>query len=232
MTSEELAAAAEPDGSSRITDGMTVVMAGQIIGKKNLVTKSSRMMAFVDLEDLYGEVEVVVFPNVYERCAAVVSEDNVVAVKGRLNFKEDEMPKLLAESVVPIEEAGEEFLSSVSKESGNTASSDGTYAKKHRSGAVNSSETYRSGKGVSASAAGEPEPVKVRIPQEADEKAVLAQLSGIFSAHRGNTPVLIYLQNGKIVRTGQGGGVYPSIDLFDTVAEIVGRPNIKGRVRT
>ncbi len=232
VTSEELAAAAEPDGSSRITDGMTVVMAGQIIGKKNLVTKSSRMMAFVDLEDLYGEVEVVVFPNVYERCAAVVSEDNVVAVKGRLNFKEDEMPKLLAESVVPIEEAGEEFLSSVSKESGNTASSDGTYAKKHRSGAVNSSETYRSGKGVSASAAGEPEPVKVRIPQEADEKAVLAQLSGIFSAHRGNTPVLIYLQNGKIVRTGQGGGVYPSIDLFDTVAEIVGRPNIKGRVRT
>ena len=232
VTSEELAAAAEPDGSSRITDGMTVVMAGQIIGKKNPVTKSSRMMAFVDLEDLYGEVEVVVFPNVYERCAAVVSEDNVVAVKGRLNFKEDEMPKLLAESVVPIEEAGEEFLSSVSKESGNTASSDGTYAKKHRSGAVNSSETYRSGKGVSASAAGEPEPVKVRIPQEADEKAVLAQLSGIFSAHRGNTPVLIYLQNGKIVRTGQGGGVYPSIDLFDTVAEIVGRPNIKGRVRT
>ena len=232
VTSEELAAAAEPDGSSRITDGMTVVMAGQIIGKKNLVTKSSRMMAFVDLEDLYGEVEVVVFPNVYERCAAVVSEDNVVAVKGRLNFKEDEMPKLLAESVVPIEEAGEEFLSSVSKESGNTASSDGTYAKKHRSGAVNSSEAYRSGKGVSASAAGEPEPVKVRIPQEADEKAVLAQLSGIFSSHRGNTPVLIYLQNGKIVRTGQGGGVYPSIDLFDTVAEIVGRPNIKGRVRT
>lgn len=74
-------------------------------------------------------MEVVVFPNVYERCAAVVSEDNVVAVKGRLNFKEDEMPKLLAESVVPIEEAGEEFLSSVSKESGNTASSDGTYAK-------------------------------------------------------------------------------------------------------
>ena len=51
-----------------------------------------------------------VFPNVYERCAAVVSEDNVVAVKGRLNFKEDEMPKLLAESVVPIEEAGRNFF--------------------------------------------------------------------------------------------------------------------------
>ena len=44
--------------------------------------------------------------------------------------------------------------------------------------------------------------------------------------------MLIYLQNGKIVKTGQGGGIYPSIDFFDTVAEIVGRPNVKGKVRT
>ena len=229
VTSEELAAAAEPDGSSRITDGMTVVMAGQIIGKKNLVTKSSRMMAFVDLEDLYGEVEVVVFPNVYERCAAAISEDNVVAVKGRLNFKEDEMPKILAESVVPIGEAEEEFLSA---SAGKTVSSSGSDAPVRRAEAKESIRSGRSGKEVSVSSDREPEPVKVRIPQEADEKSVLTQLSGIFSAHRGNTPVLIYLQNGKIVRTGQGGGVYPSIDLFDTVAGIVGRPNIKGRVRT
>ena len=51
------------------------------------------MMAFVDLEDLYGEVEVVVFPNVYERCREAIEEDNVVVVKGKLNFKEEEMPK-------------------------------------------------------------------------------------------------------------------------------------------
>lgn len=75
---------------------MTVTMAGMIAGKKNLVTKNNKMMAFVDLEDLYGEVEVVVFPNVYERCREAIEEDNVVVVKGKLNFKEEEMPKLLA----------------------------------------------------------------------------------------------------------------------------------------
>ncbi len=49
--------------------------------RKNLVTKNNKMMAFVDLEDLYGEVEVVVFPNVYERCREAIEEDNVVVVK-------------------------------------------------------------------------------------------------------------------------------------------------------
>ena len=45
------------------------------------MTKNNKMMAFVDLEDLYGEVEVVVFPNVYERCREAIEEDNVVVVK-------------------------------------------------------------------------------------------------------------------------------------------------------
>ena len=75
----------------------------------------------------------------------------------------------------------------------------------------------------------EPDPVKVRIPEAADEEESLAALREIFNRYRGNAPVLISLQNGKIVKTGQGGGVHPTIDFFDTVAEVVGRPNVKGR---
>lgn len=221
VNSEELAAAAEPDHSdSHIRDGMTVTMAGMISGKKNLVTKSNKMMAFVDMEDLYGEVEVVVFPNVYERYAGAITEDNVVVVKGKLNFKEEEMPKLLADSVVSIHEV-EELL-----KEGEAAGS----------GVSRKADNQQSGQraaslGGYGSAGREPDPVKVRIPAEAEEQEVLQLLQEIFRAHHGNTPVLIYLQSGKIVRTGQNGGVYPSIDFFDTVAEIVGRPNVKGKVR-
>lgn len=71
--------------------------------------------------------------------------------------------------------------------------------------------------------------VKVRIPADADEKQVLQDLQLIFRAFAGNTPVLIYLQNGKIVRTSAQGGVHPTIEFFDTVADLVGRPNIKGK---
>lgn len=202
-TSEELASAAEAETpGGRIKDGMTVTMAGMIAGKKNLVTKNNKMMAFVDLEDLYGEVEVVVFPNVYERCRGAIEEDKVVVVKGKLNFKEEEMPKLLADSVVDIDGVEE------------------TLAKDPGSAGRDQRRNYQSS---------EPDPVKVRIPPDADEEETLATLQEIFHDYRGSVPVLIYLQNGKILKTGQGAGVYPTIDFFDTVAEVVGRPNVKGR---
>ena len=60
------------------------------------------MMAFVDMEDLYGNVEVIVFPNVYERFGNLVREDAIVSVSGKINFKEGEIPKLLAERIVDL----------------------------------------------------------------------------------------------------------------------------------
>lgn len=89
---------------SFIKDGMSAVMAGIITAKKTLITKSSKMMAFVDMEDLMGTVEVVVFPNVYERYAELVAEDKIVSITGTINFKEGEVPKLLAEKIVDLRE--------------------------------------------------------------------------------------------------------------------------------
>ena len=91
VTSEDLASAAEPEHNAdhHIQDGMTVIMAGMITGQKKLVTKNNKMMSFVDLEDLYGTVEVVVFPNVYDKFMHTLTEDNVVVIKGKLNFKEE-----------------------------------------------------------------------------------------------------------------------------------------------
>ena len=198
VTTDDLAHVADSENqqNSAIADGMTVTMAGMVTGKKNLVTKNSKMMAFVDIEDLYGSMEVVVFPNVYEKYREQIEEDNVVVIRGKLNFKEDEMPKLLADLIVNIADISEENPEKPGK------------------------STPISSKDV----------IKVRIPAEADEGGMLKELSSVFGSFRGNVPVLIYLQNGKIVKTGPGGGVNGSIDFFDTVAEIVGRMNIKGRV--
>ncbi|MBP0985627.1 MAG: hypothetical protein J6P39_01295, partial [Oscillospiraceae bacterium] len=108
VTTKDLAEvlSAEEEGySGNITDGMKAVMAGIITGKKNLITKNGKMMSFVDMEDMFGAVEVVVFPNVYELCSSLIDEDKIVAVSGHLNFKEGEMPKLLADSVIDIRNA-------------------------------------------------------------------------------------------------------------------------------
>lgn len=108
ITSEELNHAgegAEMGSGSRIRDGMKAVMAGMVTSKRTLITKNNKMMAFLALEDLYGVSEVIVFPNVYEKAAQYLGSDSVIAVRGTVNFKEDEAPKLLADSIEPIESA-------------------------------------------------------------------------------------------------------------------------------
>lgn len=208
VTSEELSRLQE-EGDHMIKDGQTVIVAGMITGKKTLVTKSKKLMAFVDMEDMYGAVEVVVFPNVYERCLKDVEEDRVVAIRGKVDVKEEEAPKLLADSVVDINRV-EELLR---EPSGRT----GGYPK--RAAGTKASAVPKSAGGVS--------PVKVRIPGEGDEKQILSELSRIFKEHRGDVPVLIYLQSGKIVRTGEREGVRPTLAFAEKVADIVGNANVK-----
>ncbi len=101
VTSEDLAHA---EVNIDIQDGMSVTMAGMISSKKTLITKKNKMMAFIQLEDIYGTTEVVVFPNVYEAALGLLKNDGVIAVRGSVNFKEDEAPKLLADKIFDIKD--------------------------------------------------------------------------------------------------------------------------------
>lgn len=103
ITAEDLAHA---DTNENVTDGMKAVIAGIVSGKKTLVTKSNRQMAFLDIEDLYGQIEVVVFPNIYERYLQLIKEESILVINGTINFKEDEAPKILADKIIHIEAFG------------------------------------------------------------------------------------------------------------------------------
>ncbi len=83
-------------------DGRMVTMGGILTDKRMKATKSGSMMAFVQLEDLYGTTEALVFPKVYERVSAQLVPDTAVALTGRLSVREDEDTKLLLESVSPL----------------------------------------------------------------------------------------------------------------------------------
>ncbi|MFV0517652.1 MAG: DNA polymerase III subunit alpha [Aminipila sp.] len=100
ITAEDLAHA---ETNEEITDGMKATIAGIVSGKKILVTKNNRQMAFLDIEDLYGQIEVVVFPNIFEKYLQLIKEDSILVITGTVNFKEDEAPKLLADKILSIE---------------------------------------------------------------------------------------------------------------------------------
>ena len=59
-------------------------------------------MAFIEIEDLYGTIEVIVFPQVLREYNHILNEDNIVYIKGRLSVKEDEEAKLIARDIRDI----------------------------------------------------------------------------------------------------------------------------------
>lgn len=88
-------------------DGRAVECVGIVSSMRTKVSKAGNMLGFAVLEDLYGTVEVMLFPKIYERYSHMLQPETIVRVRGRISAKEDEMPKLLADSVsvVSAEEA-------------------------------------------------------------------------------------------------------------------------------
>ncbi len=94
----------EETGETRVTDGAKVTIGGMITEKKIKYTKNEKVMAFLQVEDLVGSVEVIVFPRDYERYGSAVMEDSKVFVRGRVSVEEDKDAKLVCEQITTFEQ--------------------------------------------------------------------------------------------------------------------------------
>ena len=97
---------------NEINDKLTVRMGGTIRPVKVLQTKKGDTMAFTALEDTYGSVEVVVFPEVYAQSSQIIANEESVIVQAEVQKKENSV-KLLADSIVPMEMAEKEWAASI-----------------------------------------------------------------------------------------------------------------------
>mgnify|MGYP005906843255 CR=1 FL=1 len=88
---------------AHVKDGEKVRIVCAVVKSRIMTTKSNSMMAFTSVEDLTGTMEVIVFPKVLDAFRDSLHENAVVVIDGRLSVREDEASKLLAESIVPID---------------------------------------------------------------------------------------------------------------------------------
>ena len=84
---------------TELSDGMPVTMGGMISAYKKLKTKSGQFMAFVTVEDLYGSVECVCFPKVYERIRPFLESDKVVSVSGKMSIDAEKLPAIIVDKM-------------------------------------------------------------------------------------------------------------------------------------
>ena len=99
----------EETGNAGVSDGSYVTIGGMITGKTVKTTRNNKMMAFLNLEDLAGSVEVIVFPKDYESKRELFVEDSKVFIQGRVSVGEDPVGKLICERVTPFTDLPKEL---------------------------------------------------------------------------------------------------------------------------
>lgn len=88
----------------KVNDGARAIIGGIIADKTVKFTKQNKSMAFLTLEDIFGSVEVIVFPNSYENYLSILMEDAKIFVEGRISVEEDKPAKLILEKAWPLDE--------------------------------------------------------------------------------------------------------------------------------
>lgn len=105
----KILSAAEDVDSARYFESRSVELIGILSGVRRRSTKQKKMMANAYLEDLYGSIELVIFPSVYAKTETLLEDDAIVCVTGKVDIREGEVPQLLVDYVRPYIECDEKY---------------------------------------------------------------------------------------------------------------------------
>lgn len=114
---------------SKYKDKSSVSLCGIITHITVKQTRNGQNMAFVTVEDMFGSVEVIVFPKILQSVSDLLVVSGVITVQGTLSVEEEKEPKILANSITgapgpnaaagnPVSETGQENREPVSHKKG------------------------------------------------------------------------------------------------------------------
>ncbi|MBQ6388468.1 MAG: DNA polymerase III subunit alpha [Mogibacterium sp.] len=211
--------------TSRFHDGDLVIMAGMLSGVRTMVTRKAQEMARITLEDFDGVIDGIAFPKVYERKRNLIRNDQIVAISGRVSFKDESDAEILIEDIVPVEDIRR--LTQDRRGSG--------YGRDARD--VRDSRDARNG-GQQNGAQPAPsaplnDPVKLRVTEEVvrshrDVRGLLFHLTDMMSLYPGDRDVLVYLPGQKPIRCSKENRITMTETLRAKLIRLLGEGNVKG----
>ena len=99
-TQDILQSAEEQEAGGRTADGAAVTLLGMVGTVRSQTTRSNARRAYAMVEDLYGSMELIVFPKVLEEYGGLLQTGRIVVVQGRISLREDEAPKLICDRLL------------------------------------------------------------------------------------------------------------------------------------
>lgn len=88
----------------KVNDGSNETIGGIITSVKTKTTRTNQIMAFLTIEDMYGTVEVIVFPKSFDKYRNILREEEKVFIRGRISANDEEDAKMIMESVMTFDD--------------------------------------------------------------------------------------------------------------------------------
>ena len=217
----------EETNTVRVTDQSTAIVGGMISNKTVKYTKTNQVMAFLELEDLVGTVEIVVFPRDYEKYGSLLAEDAKIFVKGRVSVEEDKDAKLICEQIVGFDEAA------LAKESPFASGRfGGTGRRNYNPGKTTPGRTPVQGAAGNQPTAGQrgkmPAGLWIQFPDAESYFAREKELLDAIAASDGNDDVVIFLKSTRGIKVlPPNRRVHADEELIQRLQELFGGENVK-----
>jgi DNA polymerase-3 subunit alpha len=204
-------------------EGAFVRCGGLVSSVKVITTKKGEAMAFVGLDDTVGKTEVIVFPRAFADYKDLLVVDRIVLVSAKVSKREGEEAKLLANSLMAVEENELDELEAMLKEGKWVAGGREQGTRDREQEGESEQDLSRSlfpvprtpPPGISIALRGRPSPETIE------------QLRELFQSHPGTERVCFLVESGgRLRRVETDYTMSSSPEIMDDLAAIVGRQNV------
>lgn len=199
-------------------DGKNVTVGGAIQDVREITTKNGQKMAFVKIIDQSNELELILFPSIYQQTLGIWERDRVILAKGKVNAK-DRDGNLGQEVKVLIDDARE-----ITHEQALAYQSTGKKKHAPKPGKIKKVMNASVAEAVAAEVA---KRIYIRLEHSNDQDMLLSLKSAIDS-RRGETEVVLVLganDNKQIIKLPMR--VIPDEETLRSLGQLVGNDNVK-----
>lgn len=199
-------------------DGKAANVGGTITAVREITTKNGQKMAFVKIEDRYGEIEAVLFPNSYQQTVGLWELDRVVLIRGKINAR-DKNGNDSGEVKVLVDDARE-----ITAEQATAYEGTGKKAKVPKPRLAKIPKTPLKPEEIDRRP--DSERIYIRLTTTSDEK-VLLSLKEAIDSHRGDTEVVLVLGEAAAKQAIKlPGGIDRKSGGLDLLEALVGADNL------
>jgi DNA polymerase-3 subunit alpha len=204
-------------------DGKAVTVGGAINSIREITTRNGQKMAFIRLEDLSGEVEIVLFPSAYQQTLGLWERDRVILVRGKVNARNKDGDQT-EEVKVMVDDARE-----ITPQQAAAYQPTGKKPRQPKASLVRAAAMPGPGAKAASPVYTQPKRVYIRLSSSQDQ-AVLLSLKQTLDSYRGSTEVVLVLgEAAERQAIKLPSGIDHDGDGLAQLAALVGADNIKVR---